>query len=156
LPRTGGEDASLCIPTDGGSRLSSDHTASVIHALATAFGLAAPFTYWPPPAGIKYCRAGYLIYLGITGFRAGGIVGLAGQVMGSRPLSLAKVYRQGVLTDLLNPKALLFLFSFLPQFADSARGAPCLQMLVLGLLFQVTGVPTNLIVALAGAWNIRN
>jgi threonine/homoserine/homoserine lactone efflux protein len=93
---------------------------------------------------------GYLIYLGITGCRAGGIVGLAGQVMRSRPLSLAKVYRQGVLTDLLNPKLLLFFFSFLPQFVDSARGSPSLQMLVLGLLFQVTGVPTNLMVALAG------
>jgi threonine/homoserine/homoserine lactone efflux protein len=43
----------------------------------------------------------------------------------------------------------LFFFSFLPQFVDAARGSPSLQMLVLGLLFQVTGVPTNLMVALA-------
>jgi LysE type translocator len=56
--------------------------------------------------------------------------------MGSRPLSLAEVYRQGGLTDLLNPKLLLFFFSFLPQFVDAARSAPSLQMLVLGLLFQ--------------------
>jgi threonine/homoserine/homoserine lactone efflux protein len=76
-------------------------TASVIHAVAAAFGLAALFTYWPLAfAVIKYCGTGYLTYLGITGFRAGGIVGLAGQA--------------------------------------------------LGLLFQVTGVPTNLMVALAG------
>jgi threonine/homoserine/homoserine lactone efflux protein len=50
---------------------------------------------------------------------------------------------------------LLFFFSFLPQFADPARGSPSLQMLVLGPLFQVTGVPTNLMMALAGgsiAW----
>jgi threonine/homoserine/homoserine lactone efflux protein len=86
-------------------------TASVIHAVAAAFGLAALFTYWPLAfAVIKYCGAGYLIYLGITGFRAGGIVGLAGQAVGSRPLSLAKVYRQGVLTDLLNPSAVVLLF----------------------------------------------
>jgi len=67
----------------------------------------------------------------------------------------ASVTRQGVsagvLTDLLNPKLLLFFFSFLPQFVDSARGSPSLQMLVLGLLFQATGVPTNLMVALAGS-----
>jgi threonine/homoserine/homoserine lactone efflux protein len=56
--------------------------------------------------------------------------------MGSRPLSLAEVYRQGGLTNLLNPKLLLFFFSFLPQFVDAARSAPSLQMLVLGLLFQ--------------------
>jgi threonine/homoserine/homoserine lactone efflux protein len=106
--------------------------------------------YWPPAfAVVKYCGAGYLIYLGITGFRAGGIVGLAGQVIGSLLLSLAKVYRQGIMTDFLNPKRLLFFFSFLPQFVDPARGSLSLQTLVLGLLFQLTGVPRNLIVALA-------
>jgi threonine/homoserine/homoserine lactone efflux protein len=126
-------------------------TASVIHAAAAAFGLAALFMYWPLTFAVtKYCGAGYLIYLGITGFRVGGIVGLAREVIGSRPRSLAKVYRQGVLTDLLNPKLLLFFFSFLPQFVDPACGSPSLQMLVLGLLFQVTGIPTNLTVALAG------
>ena len=54
------------------------------------------------------------------------------------------------MTDLLNPKLLLFFFSFLPQFVDPARGEPSMQMLILGLLFQVTGLPTNLAVALAG------
>ena len=54
------------------------------------------------------------------------------------------------MTDLLNPKLLLFFFSFLPQFVEPERGEPTLQMLVLGLLFQITGVPTNLAVALAG------
>ena len=49
-----------------------------------------------------------MIYVGVTGFRAGGIAGLAGQVMGSRPLSLAKVCRQGILIDSLNPKLLVF------------------------------------------------
>lgn len=63
---------------------------------------------------------------------------------------MVKSYYQGVLTDLLNPKLLLFFFSFLPQFVDPARGVPWAQMLLLGLLFQVTGIPTNLMVALAG------
>jgi threonine/homoserine/homoserine lactone efflux protein len=71
-------------------------TASVFHAVAAVLSLAALFTYWPLAfAVVKYCGAGYLIYLGITGFGAGGMAGLAGQVMGSRPLSLAKVCRQG-------------------------------------------------------------
>jgi threonine/homoserine/homoserine lactone efflux protein len=52
------------------------------------------FIYWPLGfAVIKYCGACYLIYFGITGFRAGGIVGLTEQVMGPQPLSLAKVDR---------------------------------------------------------------
>jgi threonine/homoserine/homoserine lactone efflux protein len=126
-------------------------TASVIHAVAAAFGLSALLLYSPLAfAIIKYCGAAYLIYLGVAGFLSGGIAGLAGRIKGGRRRSLAHAYVQGLLTDLLNPKLLLFFFAFLPQFVDPARGAPSLQMLFLGLLFQVTGVPTNLAVALAG------
>jgi threonine/homoserine/homoserine lactone efflux protein len=61
-------------------------TASVIHAVAAAGGLAALIMYWPLAlAVIKYCGAGYLIYLRITGFRVGGIVGPAEQVMRRGP-----------------------------------------------------------------------
>lgn len=64
--------------------------------------------------------------------------------------SLLRSYRQGFLTDLLNPKLLLFFFSFPPQFVDPDRGEAWMQVLALGLLFQVTGIPTNLVVAFAG------
>ncbi len=99
---------------------------------------------------IKYCGAAYLVYLGVRGFLSGGIAGLAGQSKDTGRASLTTLYMQGLLTDLLNPKLIIFFFSFLPQFVDPARGDPRLQMLVLGLLFQVTGLPTNLAVALAG------
>jgi threonine/homoserine/homoserine lactone efflux protein len=126
-------------------------TASVMHAVAVAFGLSVLFVYSPLAfAIVKYCGAAYLIYLGIAGLLSGGAAGIAGRVAPGAPRSLATAYWQGLLTDLLNPKLLLFFFSFLPQFVDPARGEPNLQMLVLGLLFQVTGVPTNLAVALAG------
>jgi threonine/homoserine/homoserine lactone efflux protein len=126
-------------------------TASVIQAVAAALGLSALFVYSPLAfAIVKYCGAAYLVYLGVAGFLSGGLAGIAGRAEpGSRP-SLVSAYWQGLLTDLLNPKLLLFFFSFLPQFVDPARGDPNLQMLVLGLLFQVTGVPTNLAVALGG------
>ncbi len=126
--------------------------ASVIQAVAAAFGLSALFVYSPLAfAIVKYCGAAYLVYLGVAGFRSGGIAGIAGRPQGGRR-SLTKAFWQGLLTDLLNPKLLLFFFAFLPQFVDPARGAPRLQMLVLGLLFQVTGLPTNLVVALLGGW----
>jgi threonine/homoserine/homoserine lactone efflux protein len=126
-------------------------TASVLHAFAAAFGLSALFAYSPLAFDIiKYCGAAYLVYLGISGFIKGGIVGTIAHVgRVSRP-SLLRSYWQGFLTDLLNPKLLLFFFSFLPQFVDPTRGQPWAQMLVLGLLFQVTGIPTNLAVAFAG------
>ena len=126
-------------------------TASVIHAVAAAFGLSALFLYWPLAfAVVKYCGAAYLVYLGIAGFLSGGIAGIAGRSAPGHRSSLASAYWQGLLTDLLNPKLLLFFFSFLPQFVDPARGEPSIQMLILGLLFQATGLPTNLAVALAG------
>lgn len=126
-------------------------TASMIQAVAATFGLSAVFVYSPLAFGIvKYCGAAYLVYLGIAGFRSGGIAGFVAQIDGVRRRSLLRAYWQGLITDLLNPKLLLFFFSFLPQFVDPARGAPETQMLTLGLLFQVTGIPTNLAVALAG------
>jgi len=126
-------------------------TASVIHAVAAAFGLSALLLYSPLAfAAVKYCGAAYLIYLGISGFLSGGIAGFARGVEGGRRRSLGRAFWQGLLTDLLNPKLLLFFFSFLPQFVDPSRGEASGQMLVLGLLFQVTGVPVNLGVAVAG------
>jgi threonine/homoserine/homoserine lactone efflux protein len=126
-------------------------TASVIHAFAAAFGLSALLSYSPVAFSIiKYCGAVYLVYSGVSGLVKGGIAGaIAGTGKRSRT-TLFKIYWQGFLTDLLNPKLLLFFFSFLPQFVDPMRGDPWKQMLVLGLLFQVTGVPTNLAVAFAG------
>jgi threonine/homoserine/homoserine lactone efflux protein len=126
-------------------------TAALVHAVAVAFGLSALFVYSPFAfAAVKYCGAAYLIYLGVRGFMAGGIAGLATKPMRQQPLPLSRIYWQGVLTDLLNPKVLLFFFSFLPQFVDAARGSLSRQMLILGLLFQVTALPTNLAVAFAG------
>jgi threonine/homoserine/homoserine lactone efflux protein len=126
-------------------------TASITHALAAAFGLSALFSYSPVAFNIiKYCGAAYLVYTGICGFRKGGVAGVIAGLGSRSRATVVKVYWQGFLTDLLNPKLLLFFFSFLPQFVDPMRGEPWEQMLVLGLLFQVTGVPTNLAVAFAG------
>jgi threonine/homoserine/homoserine lactone efflux protein len=130
--------------------------ASVVHAVAASLGLAALFVYSPLAFDIvKYCGAVYLIYLGVSGFIKGGLSGLRARVESRVRPSLLTIYWQGFLTDLLKPKLLLFFFSFLPQFIDPARGSPSMQMLVLGLLFQVTGVPTNLVVALAGGVAVR-
>jgi threonine/homoserine/homoserine lactone efflux protein len=127
-------------------------TASIVQAIAAALGLSALFIYSPLAfAIIKYCGAAYLVYLGVRGFLSGGIAGLATKTESASRPSLTKLFLQGLLTDLLNPKLIVFFFSFLPQFVDPARGDPRAQMLVLGLLFQVTGLPVNLAVALAGS-----
>ena len=112
-------------------------TSSIIHAVAAALGLSTIFAYSPLAFDlIKYCGAAYLIYLGISGFARDGIGGL---IAGAerRQSTLAMVYWQGMLTDLLNPKLLLFFFSFLSQFIDPTRGEPRMQMLFFTLITAI-------------------
>src|SRR4030095_2392426 len=80
------------------------------------------------------------------------------EIQGTR--SLAKVYRQGVFVNLLNPKPALFFFAFLPQFIDPARGAVPLQIITLGLIFIGLGIGTDSLYAVLsgaiGRWIKRN
>ena len=123
-------------------------TATLIHAVAMALGLSTLFLYAPLAfAVVKYLGAAYLIYLGLSALFSGGALRPAAI---AAPLSLGAVYRQGVATDLLNPKVALFFIAFLPQFVDQDTGSPTAQILFFGLLFHVTGVPVNFMVALAG------
>jgi len=125
-------------------------TATLIHAVAMALGLSTLLLYSPVAFSVvKYLGAAYLIYLGVSALLSRRAIHAA-STANAAPLSLGAVYRQGVVTDLLNPKVALFFISFLPQFVDPSASSPTLQILFFGLLFHVTGVPVNLMVALAG------
>lgn len=132
-------------------------TGSLLHAIGATLGLSAVVAYSPMAyAVVKYLGAAYLVYLGV------GLLRQRIVVLADVPpqLSLSRVYWQGVLTEILNPKIVLFFLSFLPQFVDPARGSVAGQILFFGLLFHVTGVPINMLVAVAGgamaAWFSRN
>lgn len=123
-------------------------TGSLIHAGAAALGLSVILAYSPLAyTVVKYLGAGYLVYLGVR------ILLVRDRQLSTAVLahvSLTRVFWQGVVTELLNPKIVLFFMSFLPQFVDPARGSVAGQTLFLGLLFHVTGVPINMLVAVVG------
>jgi len=95
---------------------------------------------------VKYLGAGYLIYLGIRTLRSSDTA-LFKAVGGERRLT--RLFGQGVLVNLLNPKTALFFLAFLPQFVDPSRGHATLQIFELGVLFALMGWCSDSMWALA-------
>jgi threonine/homoserine/homoserine lactone efflux protein len=120
------------------------------HIAAASAGVAVLLRAWPRAyTAIRLAGAAYLLYLGISLWWS------AGRGDGLRPVSRAtdwEIFRQGAITNMLNPKVAMFFLAFLPQFVDPARGPAGLQTLALGLLFNGSGTLVNAAVAwLAGS-----
>ena len=110
----------------------------VIHTLLAIAGLAALLAASLTAfLLLKYVGAAYLIYLGLKTIRDKQALSLSSV---GAPTSLRAVFWQGVLTNVLNPKAVLFYVAFLPQFVDPAHGQAHMQILMLGLLFAIYDV----------------
>jgi threonine/homoserine/homoserine lactone efflux protein len=118
---------------------------TLVHIALVAFGLAAVLSTVPLAyAAIRMAGATYLVYLGVRALLGTRTI----TTTALEPASLSAIFRQGVITNVLNPKVALFFLAFLPQFVDPARGNPALQVVLLGLLFDTTGTIVNLLVAL--------
>lgn len=119
-----------------------------VHILAATFGLTALLAAVPSAFDVvRLIGAAYLVWLGVKQLRASRAA--APQAGSPPPVSLWRVFRQGAVTNALNPKVALFFLAFLPQFVDPARGSASLQLLLLGVLFDVNGVLVLLLVVLA-------
>jgi threonine/homoserine/homoserine lactone efflux protein len=129
-------------------------SGTLFHVVAASLGLSALLVSSALAFNIvKSLGAAYLIYLGLrTWLRRADTQAAADP----EPTSAARVYFQGLLTNVLNPKVALFFLAFLPQFADPSRGDVVGQMLLLGLVFAALGLGVDLIVAFlassAGDW----
>jgi threonine/homoserine/homoserine lactone efflux protein len=122
-------------------------TGCWVHILAAAFGVAALLRSSPAAFSVvRYAGAAYLIYLGIRMVTKK--TDLSAKQL--QPENLASIFRQGAITNVLNPKVAIFFLAFLPQFIDARRGSVVLQILLLGLIFNVGGTLVNLAVAYAG------
>ena len=109
----------------------------LIHTLLAAFGLSAILaaSAWAF-AAVKTAGALYLIYLGLRALRRK--VGTL-PAPDLSPMGDWRVYRQGVVSNTLNPKVAIFFLAFLPQFVDPAAGRGPTPFLVLGAIFVVGG-----------------
>ncbi|MCA0454637.1 MAG: LysE family translocator [Chloroflexi bacterium] len=116
-------------------------SATMLHILAAALGLSAILLSSALAFDIvKYVGAVYLIYLGIQKFRSRDEDDTEVAVQ-KQPLG--KIYKQGLIISLLNPKTALFFFAFLPQFVDPSHGSVTAQIILLGLIFIVLGALTD-------------
>ena len=121
-------------------------SGTFIHLAAAAVGLSQLFRYSPLAYDIlRYAGAAFLLYLAWRALSGGDDLGAA---RGRKPAGPGKIFLQGLLTNVLNPKVALFYISFLPQFVDPERGSVALQILILGSILNGLGLVVKLTVAL--------
>jgi len=128
----------------------------LVHVIACALGLSALLAASSAAfAIVKWVGAAYLCYIGITMLLSRPSAASAEPAKDAGPLSLAKVYWQGVLTNVLNPKVALFFLAFLPQFVIVDAPDKGLALLLLGLIFVFNATLVCLCVAAFAARTAR-
>ena len=129
-------------------------TGAMVHIAFAAVGLSAILASSAVAFSvIKWLGAVYLVWLGLR--RIFGRDEEEGDVA-VEPAPLSRVFSQGVIVNILNPKTALFFLAFLPQFVDPARGAAWTQILLLGATFVILALCSDGLYALlsgtAGGW----
>src|SRR5918997_4701045 len=129
-------------------------TGAMVHIAFAAVGLSAILASSALAFSVvKWLGAAYLVWLGLRQ--------IFGRDEGEKdvtvePERLSRVFWQGVIVNILNPKTALFFFAFLPQFVDPARGAAWTQILLLGAAFVILALCSDGLYALlsgtAGGW----
>jgi threonine/homoserine/homoserine lactone efflux protein len=122
-------------------------TGTFAYALAAAVGLTGliaasevGFTI------VKYAGAAYLVYLGVRKLLS------REELEDAPPAPRSRLYLNGLLVQLLNPKIAIFFLAFLPQFVDRSEGSIAPQILLLGSIFTVLAIVSDgAYVLLAGA-----
>jgi len=109
---------------------------------------------------VKFLGAVYLVFLGVQAIRHRGEHGDVEGALPARSVSAWKLFRQGFVVGVTNPKTTVFFLAVLPQFVDFAGGDVRLQMLVLGALFTLIALVCDsmwaLLASSARAWFARS
>ncbi|UUZ50833.1 LysE family translocator [Massilia sp. B-10] len=114
-------------------------TGTMVHVLAAAIGLSAILaTSATAFMVVKIVGAAYILYMAV------------GLLLSKRkdpakattipPLPYRKIYLQGLLTNVLNPKVAIFFLAFVPQFIDAGAASKPLAFVILGCIFNFNGM----------------
>jgi threonine/homoserine/homoserine lactone efflux protein len=116
-------------------------TGTFVHIFAAALGLsailatsAAAFTV------VKLLGAAYILYLAVGMLLSKRSDDDAAKPLTVAPLPLRRIYAQGILTNVLNPKVALFFLAFVPQFIDANAPHKAIAFLILGAIFNINGM----------------
>ncbi len=117
-------------------------TGTFIHIFAAALGLSAVLaTSSTAFAVVKYAGAAYLLYVGVALLRSKTISSVGpGQLVAMPSLSLRRIFLQGFLTNVLNPKVAVFFLAFVPQFILPQASNKTLAFVALGCIFNFNGM----------------
>jgi len=121
---------------------------ALVHILAAVLGLSAILASSQAAFdAIKWIGAAYLLWVAVSLLRGGAASGGT-----PRPAASGwRLFRAAMMVNVLNPKVALFFLAFLPQFVDPGAAVPALQILCLGLWFDLVGTLVNIAVAIAAA-----
>ena len=120
---------------------------ALVHVAAAALGLSALLVQSSVAFNVvKYAGAAYLIFLGLRKLLARERFETTGE---RPPRRLDRLFAQGVVVNVLNPKTALFFFAFLPQFVDVSAGSVGLQIALLGVVFILIAIVSDGLYALA-------
>ncbi|MDB5960893.1 MAG: lysine transporter LysE [Massilia sp.] len=111
-----------------------------VHVFAAALGMSAVLqTSSLAFSVVKYIGAAYILYLAY-GLLKKKAAGAETMLVKAPPMPLHKVFGQGFLTNVLNPKVALFFLAFVPQFIDAATPNKALAFVILGCIFNINGM----------------
>jgi len=112
-----------------------------VHVFAAALGLSALLaTSATAFAVVKGVGAAYLVWIGLGMLRAKGGRALESVDAAPRLIAYRDIFRQGFLTNVLNPKVALFFLAFVPQFIAPDAPSKPLAFIVLGAIFDINGM----------------
>ena len=141
-----GADMMFCLglglrsgPTPAVAASAGISTGGMVHVALAGMGLGAAVAAMPWIFdAVRWLGVAYLLYLAWAALRAAPVVSAD-----VRPMGVRRAFFDGMIVNLLNPKVILFVLAFLPQFVDPARGSILGQFLIFGLVLAIGGLVIN-------------